>query len=589
MSRRSRTRLPDNRSRPQGLGPSTPPGRYAAAVVCALLLAAVALVFGQTLRHEFVNYDDDQYVYNNPQVVRGFTAQGVDWAFMQFHCSNWHPLTWLSHMLDCQLYGLNHVGGHHLTNVLLHASSALLLFLVLRKMTGDLWPCAFVAALFAIHPLHVESVAWVAERKDVLSGIFFMLTLAAYAGYARRPFSLLRYLLVTVLFALGLLAKPMLVTLPFVLLLLDYWPLRRGLGAVGGGQCEGSRSLPTAHRPAPRVPRPPTSFLRLIVEKLPWLVLAAASCVMTYSAQGTAVIVLQRIPLPTRIANALVSSVAYLGHFFYPVGLAVFSPHPQYSLPVGRIVGSELLLAGISLAVVAWWRKYPYLPVGWLWYLGMLVPVIGLVQVGFQAMADRYTYLTQIGPYIALAWGAKDVTRHWTCRRSLCGAGSAMVVAALMCCAWRQVSYWKDDEALWSHTLDCTSNNCVAHGNLGRALAGHRRLDEAIVHYRQALEIEPNYTETHGNLGNALAAQGKLDEAIQHYLAVLRLNPRDDLGHVQLGVTLARQGKLHEAELHFREALRLRPANADARSYLAKALQEQGQLPSPPPKVPRGP
>ena len=352
------------------------------------------MVFGQTVRHEFINCDDDQYVYENPQVARGFTAQGIVWAFTHFHSANWHPLTWLSHMLDCQLYGLNHPGGHHLTNVLLHAASAILLFLVLRQMTGDLWPSAFVAALFAIHPLHVESVAWVAERKDVLSGLFFMLTLAAYVGYARRPFSLLRYLLVTVLFALGLMAKPMLVTLPFVLLLLDYWPLGR-IGAA----------VPQSPQQA-RLPRQSSLALRrVLLEKLPWLVLTAASCVVTRFAQQTALVSTERLPLPSRIANALVSYVAYLGQFFYPVGLAVLYPYPQSTLPIWKIVGALLLLVGISLAVLACRRKCPYLLVGWLWYLGMLVPVIGLVQVGDQSMADRYTYLTQIGLYIALAWG----------------------------------------------------------------------------------------------------------------------------------------------------------------------------------------
>ena len=380
-----------------GLRPS-PLTRFAVPAVCIFLLLAVAVVFGPTIRHEFVNYDDDDYVYENPQVARGFTAPGIVWAFTHFHSGNWHPLTWLSHMVDCQLYGLDHPGGHHLTNVLLHAASCLVLFVVLRQMTGDLWPSAFVASLFAIHPLHVESVAWVAERKDVLSGLFFMLTLAAYVSYARRPFSLLRYLLTTALFALGLMAKPMLVTLPFVLLLLDYWPLGR-IGATSQPVSRESR-LPQQSSPALR---------RVLLEKLPWLAMAAASCAATFLAQGTSVVVVQRLPLLTRIDNALVSYAAYLGQFFYPAGLAALYPHPQSSLPIWKIVAAVLLLLGVSLAALACRRKCPYLLVGWLWYLGMLVPVIGLVQVGSQAMADRYTYLTQIGLYIALAWGSERV------------------------------------------------------------------------------------------------------------------------------------------------------------------------------------
>ena len=353
------------------------PHSKAAIAVCGLLALLVALVFGQTLRHEFIDLDDHDYVCDNRPVARGFTAEGFAWACTQFHSSNWHPLTWLSHMLDCELYGVDHPGRHHLTNVLLHAASAAALFLVLRQMTGDLWPSAFAAAVFAVHPLHVESVAWVAERKDVLSGLLFMLTLAAYAGYARRPFSLGRYLLVTALFALGLTAKPMLVTLPLVLLLLDYWPLGRagsreqgaGSGEPGAGSAQGSNGY------------------ALLVEKLPWLALAAVSCAVTYEAQGGAIMPLERFTLPARVANALVSYAAYLVQFFYPAGLAAFYPWPQGPLPLGKAIGCLLLLTGISLVAAACRRKCAYLLVGWLWYLGMLVPVIGLVQVGFQAMA----------------------------------------------------------------------------------------------------------------------------------------------------------------------------------------------------------
>ena len=487
-------------------GDYSPLGRYAAAAVCGLLLLAVALVFGQTARHDFIHqYDDADYISENPQVARGFTAQGIVWAFTHFHSNNWHPLTWLSHMLDCQFYGLKHPGGHHLTNVLLHAASAILLFLVLRQMTGDLWPSAFAAALFAIHPLHVESVAWVAERKDVLSGLFFMLTLAAYTGYVRRPFSLLRYLLVTVLFALGLMAKPMLVTLPFVLLLLDYWPLGRVRSRAGtcSGYRAGGREKTRRWRRRP---------WWLIVEKLPWLVLAAASCVMTYLAQGTAVVDSQRLPLPRGSPMPWFptspiwgsSSIRWGWPCSIPIGKAI------RTTPLWKIFGSLVLLVGISLAVLACRRKCPYLPVGWLWYLGMLVPVIGLVQVGGQAMADRYTYLTQIGLYMAIAWGAAHVVGSWPYCRWPFAAVSALVVAGLMGCAWQQTS------VLARQRDACGPTRWPVPGRIGSPtttsvlpwpVAGSSKRRSAST--RRHWTIEPGFAEAHNNLGLAMAGRGE--------------------------------------------------------------------------------
>ena len=542
-----------------GQSPS-PLSRYAVPAVCALILLAVALVFGQTVRHQFINYDDQDYVYDNPSVARGLTAQGIVWAFTHFHSGNWHPLTWLSHMLDCELYGLDHPGGHHLTNVLLHAASAILLFLVLRRMTGDLWPSAFVAILFAVHPLHVESVAWVAERKDVLSGLFFMLTMAAYVGYARRPFSLLRYLLATALFAMGLMAKPMLVTLPFVLLLLDYWPL----GRIGA---KVPQSLQRAHLPR----QTPLALRRVLLEKLSWLALAAVSCIVTYLAQGTLVVVLQILPFRGRIANALVCYVAYLGQLFYPVGLTVFHPYPQISFPIWKIVGCLLLLVGVSWAALACRRKCPYLLVGWLWYLGMLVPVIGLVQVGFQAMADRYTYLPQIGLYIALVWGAEHISRRWPYRRWVVGAASALVMMGLAWCAWQQASYWKADETLWPYTLACNSRNSLAHNNLAVVLAGGGRVDEAIDHYETALEINPDYAEAHINLGVALANRGQFDKAITHCQRAVEIRPGYAEAHYNLGVALAGGGRVDEAIDHFRKALEINRDYAGAHYSLGLA------------------
>ncbi len=549
------------------MGRSAPsPSRYVVAAVCTLLLLAVALVFGQAVTHEFTNFDDFDYVRDNPQVARGLTARGVVWAFTHFHCSNWHPLTWLSHMLDCQLYGLNHAGGHHLTNVLLHAASAVLLFLVLKQMTDDLWPSAFAAGLFAIHPLHVESVAWVAECKDMLSGLFFMLTLAAYAGYARRRFSIFRYLLVTASFALGLMAKPTLVTMPFVLLLLDYWPLRR-IGATS----------PLSVRNASSPQQSPRSLPRVLLEKLPWLLLAAGSCLVTYSAQQTAIIPFQRFSFASRIANALVSYVAYLCQFFYPAALAVYYPRPQDGLPIWKIAASLFVLFGISLAVLSC-RKRPYLLVGWLWYLGMLVPTIGLVQVGVQAMADRYTYLTQIGLSIALGWEAARVCRHWPSCRRVVAVTSVLAIMSLGSCAWQQVSYWKDSEALWPRTLACTSRNVLALNCYGLALADRGKLDKAITQYRAALDIEPGFVEAHINLAHALAGRGRVNEAIAQYRKALEVRPDSPEAHDNLGSELARRGKLDEAIVQFQKALEIRPDYAEAHNNLGNALLYSGDV-----------
>jgi protein O-mannosyl-transferase len=566
MGRRRKKNRPLDRVSPDPKSRTQNP--YVVLAVCGLLLLAVGLVFGQTVRHEFVSCDDQEYVCANPHVTDGLTVPGVVWAFTTGHASNWHPLTWLSHMLDCQLYGL-HAGGHHLTNVLLHAVNAVLLFLVFWRMTGDLWPSAFVAALFAIHPLHVESVAWVAERKDLLSGLFFLLTLAAYVGYVRHPFSLARYTAVVVFFALGLMAKPMLVTLPFVLLLLDYWPLGRWPGSC-------------AATPGSTVQPPPQRRYwfpwRLLVEKIPLLLLTAASCVVTPLVQNVAVILLDALPVSWRIANALVAYIAYVGQLFYPVGLAAYYPHPGRDLPIWEVVGALVLLTGISAGALAWRRSFPYLFVGWLWYLGMLVPVIGLVQVGTQAMADRYTYLTQIGLYVAMAWGTAQLCRSWPYRGRLCGIAAALVLAGLMGCAWQQTRYWHDSETLWTHALACTSRNLVAEANLGLALADRGQIDEAIAHYRKALEIQPVYVDAHNNLGAALAGRGQIDEAIVHFQKAIEINPDYVDAHNNLGAALADRGQIDEAMAHYQKALDIKPGNAKAHYNLSLSLADRGKI-----------
>ncbi|MEN6406279.1 MAG: tetratricopeptide repeat protein [Thermoguttaceae bacterium] len=494
--------------------------------ICAILVAAVFLVFGQTLGHGFINMDDDFYVTRNPMVQRGLSASGTAWAFTATTAANWHPITWLSHMADCQIYGLR-PWGHHLTNVLLHAINAVLLFLVFRRMTGAVWPCAMVAIVFAIHPLRAESVAWVSERKDLLSGLFFFLTLWAYVDYAQHRFSWRRYLTVIVLFALGLMSKPMLVTLPCVLLLLDYWPLGRvasgqwpvasdrskdSNSASGAASCS---SLVTDHRP----------LTTLLLEKLPLFALTLVSCLLTRWAQTEAIVSTATIPLIDRVANALVAYVAYLGQFFYPVGLTVFYPYPSGGLPGWKTFGAMLLLVGVSVAVVVVRRRFPYWLVGWFWYLGMMVPVIGLVQVGSQAMADRYTYLPQIGLSVALVWAAVDWMGVQSGRRRLGVVVAVIVTLELTVCAWQQVSYWRDSRSLWSEALAHTSRNGIAHHHLGLALLDENRNDEAAAEFRSMVKLKPDFDGAHRLLGVALARDGHFQEAVACFQEALRLRP----------------------------------------------------------------
>ncbi len=593
--------------------------------VSGLLLLAVLIVFGQTIGHGFINFDDDSYVFENGQVNGGLTTAGIAWAITAFHSENWHPLTWISHMLDCQLYGLN-PGGHHLSNLLLHAATAILLFLVLRRMTGRLWPSAWVAAIFAIHPLRVESVAWAAERKDVLSGLFFMLTLWFYARYAERAASRGRYWPVVASFALGLTAKPMLVTLPFVLLLLDYWPLGR-IGGGGRGQGAGSREQGGRQKMRDESQISNLRFqlsnfksqisssillpsARLIVEKIPLFALAAASCLVTLAAQRTAIRSWEQLSIAARAANAAVAYVAYLGKMLYPADLAIFYQIGSSPPPAGRVIVAVILLLAISTAAFAARRKCPYLLFGWLWYLGTLVPVIGLVQVGFQAMADRYSYLTQIGLYTAFAWGAADLARPWRYRGWALAVVSTVLLAGLMVCAWQQTRHWRDSEALWTHALGCNPQNPLAHSNLGNALArrglvveaiaqyrtaleikpddamthvnlgvalaGRREFDEAIVEYGKALDIKPDFAAAHNNLGIALAARGQVDEAIDHYHKALDIEPNYAMAHNNLGLALYGRKEIDEAIVHFRKALAIMPAYAKAHISLGDALAKHG-------------
>jgi protein O-mannosyl-transferase len=512
--------------------------------LCVVLAAITFAVFGQTLGHEFVDYDDDTYVYDNPVVAQGLTCKGFVWSLTYGEIGHWHPLTWLSHMLDCQLYGL-HPGGHHLSNVLLHTATVILLFLVLRQMSGALWRSAFVAAVFAIHPLRVESVAWIAERKDVLSGVFFMLTLWGYVCYARQP-SRGRYLMVALCYGLGLLCKNTLVTLPFVLLLLDWWPL---------GRME------------------PGKFSGLVKEKTPLFLLSIGSCVMTLLVPEK-VLEANRVPFLERIGNAVVSYDIYLRQMIFPVELAVPYPNAPGGVPFWEVALAFAVLAAISVGVWACRKKSPYLLVGWLWYIGMLVPAIGLVQISYYAHADRYTYLPQIGMYLAVTW----LVAEWRVNRAALGSLMAGVLAVLMLCAWKQTAYWQDSETLWNHTLACTTNNEMAHYNLGNALYHQGRVDEAIPQYRETLQINPGNANACYNLGRALFQKGKVDEAITQYQKTLQIQPDFAVAHNNLGIALFQKGREEEAISHFQKALQIEPDYAEAHNNLGNVFWHKGRL-----------
>jgi Flp pilus assembly protein TadD len=549
----------ESESRPAGLN-----DRWLVPGVCIFLAAIVWVVFGQTLQNEFVSYDDGSYVYENPAVTHGLNLKGVEWAFTHTVVANWHPLTMMSHMLDCQWYGLN-AGGHHLTNVLLHTASVIVLFLVLRRMTGALWRSALVAAVFAIHPLRVESVAWVAERKDVLSGLFFLLTLGAYVSYVRRAFSPGRYLLVVFLFALGLLSKPMVVTLPFVLLLLDYWPLNRfavpATPAAAGGKGEGLKNH--------FIPR------RLILEKIPLLALSGAACMTTMVTQKNIIVA---VPVSLRMSNAVMSCVVYLRQMFCPTELAVLYPFPESGYPAWEIALAVVLLAAVSAGVFLRRQRQPYLLMGWLWYLGMLVPVIGLVQSGLRAHADRYTYLPQIGLYLALTWAAGSLGAGWRYRRWMFGGLSTIVLVALIFSARAQTFYWRNSESLWIHTIACTPDNCVAHNNLGNDLLKKGNVDEAIAEYQTALQIKPDYVEAHNSLGDALRLKGRVDEAIAQHQMALQTKPDNAKAYNDLGDVFLQQGRIDEAIANYQAALQIKPDNARAHYTLGNALLRKGRV-----------
>jgi len=541
------------------------PGWRIIVSVYLFLVAITLAVFGQTIRYDFVNFDDDLYVYNSPAIKAGLTVKGITFAFISQHAGNWHPLTTVSHMLDCQLYGLN-AGWHHATNVFLHIIAVLLLFQVLRKMTDAPWKSAVVAALFAVHPLHVESVAWVSERKDVLSAVFFFLTLGAYVHYAQSR-SIMRYLLVTVLFVAGLMAKSMLVTAPVVLILLDYWPLNR----IRGQQADVGRPL-----------------LELVIEKIPLFVLSAGACVITFVLQKRATGAIPPLPLLWRLENALASYVIYIWKTLWPTRLGVFYPHPNNTLSIGQVIFAVALLVAVTAAAAIFRSQRPYLLTGWFWYVVMLFPVIGVIQVGEQGHADRYTYLPSIGLFLAAVWFTADIAKVRGSRSRLVVATAVtMVLPVLAWTAFVQTSYWRNSRTLWNHALAVTSDNDVAHNNLGYLCADRGELDEAISHFESAAKIRSGKTNPHYdagsafvqmNLADSLARKDRSDEAMAHYEEAIRLQPYYADAYYNRGNVLFAKGRIDEAIADWEWTLQLQPNDADAHTSLGNAFLRQGSF-----------
>jgi tetratricopeptide (TPR) repeat protein len=541
-------------------------------LIYLVLALATFIAFERLCYSNFVNYDDDVYVTENPHVNCGITADSIFWAFTNPHCNMWHPLTSLSHMLDCQLFGLVPF-WHHLTSLLFHIAGTLLLFWVLKRMTGEVWLSAFVAAVFALHPLHVESVAWVAERKDVLSGFFWMLTMAAYVLYAERP-GIGRYLLVVLVFCLALMAKPMVVTLPFVLLLLDYWPLGRFQWEWRSG---GKLSLPSK---SVNAGHPRVTAWRLVGEKIPLFALVVISSAVTFIVQkSTGAVPAREVFSPTiRITNALISYLTYIGKMFWPSRLAVFYPHPVDTVSIWLAVVAALLLLAVSIWVILSARNHRYLLVGWLWYLGTLVPVIGLVQVGGQARADRYMYLPMVGLLIIIAWGFGDLAAKWCLRKFIPVLSTGLCLSALMVCTWLQVGYWRDSFTLFTHTLEVTSNNYVAHLNLGNVLLRQKKVDKAIAHYKKAIQSYSDYIDAHYNLGLALGLEKRYDEAIEQYYTVLRLKPNHWKAQFRMANAFVGKGQTDEAIEHYNKTLQLKPNDAEVYNNLALALVKKEKI-----------
>lgn len=579
--------------------------QFVKVLICLLLTAAIFIVYWQVSTFDFVSFDDPIYVTDNLPVKHGLTLKGIKWAFTTVYASNWHPLTWISHMADVELFGIK-PGMHHITNVVLHILNSILLFILMEKMTGAFWRSALVAALFALHPIHVESVAWISERKDVLSTFFWMITMLGYHWYVQRP-SISRYLLVGCSYALGLMAKPMLVTLPFVLLLLDFWPLKRTELNLDVPQDDPQKKQQW------QLTLNPSFVLRLVLEKGPLILMALAASGATFYAQtsGGAVSSLERLHFAVRIQNAIVSYVSYLLKMFWPLNLSAFYPYPeQFSL--FSVTVCLLLLIILIIIVIVAARRAPYLAVGFLWYLGTLVPVIGIVQVGSQSMADRYTYIPIIGIFVMIIWSLSDLLKKLNCNNMIYGISTVVILGFLSGLSWIQVATWRSSESVFTHALAVTKDNYIAHNslgvalfekgdtegaikhykesigiranylnahcNLGVAFAKRKQYDEALTQYRECLRIKPGYPDAYYNMGLVFSDLGKDDEAIRQYQEVLKNYPRHENAHNNLGFIIAQKGNLDAAIYHYKQALEINPENLRTRTNLIDTLLKKGTL-----------
>jgi protein O-mannosyl-transferase len=524
-------------------------------LICVVLAVITLAAFEGVRKNSFVFYDDNQYVTDNWYVKNGLSFESVKWAFTTWHQGNWHPLTWMSHLIDSTVFGMNPV-GHHLVSVGFHIANVILLFLILKKMTGAIWPSAFVAALFGVHPLAVESVAWVAERKNVLSNFFAFLTILAYLRYSQKP-EWRRYAVIAILFAAGLLSKSMLVTLPFLLILLDYWPMCR-FAELNGRQW----------------------LRRAIIDKTPLIAISAAFCVVTYLAQAHAEAVMDMISLPPglRVSNALMSYVRYIGKLFYPTPLAVLYPLDKSGYSLLEIGGCLTLLLAVTAVVILERRRRRFLLTGWLWYLGTLIPVIGLVQVGVQSMADRYMYLPGIGIYIIVAWLASEAAAKLRLPKAVPAVTGAVILVVLLLITRSQIGYWKDSESLFKHALDVTKNNTVMYNNYGQVMKSQGHLDEAIDNFRHALEIRPGWVDVHDKLACALQDKGEDAESAAEFAMVLQIKPDKTDTRNSYGVALVKTKHYDEAIEQFTRVLTEDPCRISALNNLYKAGVESGKL-----------
>jgi len=545
-------------------------GKYLVLAICLSLATATFIIYSQVRDHSFIYLDDMQYVKENAHISSGLNPAAITWALTSVYAYNWHPLTWMSHMLDISLFGME-PGMHHVTNVALHALNSMLLFIVLARMTGAVWRSAAVAALFAVHPLHVESVAWISERKDVLSTFFWLLTMLAYHAYVSRR-TAWKYLVMTLFFILGLMAKPMLVTLPFVLLLVDFWPLRR------------KELLPSEEDASPAVlsrwqGMSGRGVLRLVLEKVPLLALAAISCGITIHAQsaGGSVVSLERVGILLRVQNALISYVAYLWKMIWPVNLAVFYPF-QKDMSTAVAVMCLVILTALTVSVLVFARRRPYLMTGWLWYVGTMVPVIGIVAVGSQSMADRYTYVPLVGIFIMIAWGVPELLDGWRFRKIFLTVSTASLLLILTALSWVQTGHWKNNRMLFEHALHATENNVMAHNNLGTSFYEEKNYEESLRQFQESLKIDPGNFDAYLGLGKVRLMEKNYDEAIGFYSEAQRINPQRVETYNDLGVAYTKKGSIHKGISYLEKAVSMDPSYAFARENLQKAKDLQMQF-----------